>query len=131
MHLFRCTFEKAATSANEHGVAGEYGAVRPVLEEKTDAVLRVAGRVQCGYINRADGEFGVVAWCIVNVGAVFSADYGNIERFLLDLMLEQINRRGARIRTISVFPPAWSRWLPNTVRNGKCSLAGMLTDACL
>jgi hypothetical protein len=60
MHLVRSAFEEAPAAADEQRVAREDGFVSPVLEEEADAVLGVAGCVQRGYFDGADGEGRVV-----------------------------------------------------------------------
>lgn len=90
VHLLGRAFEEAAAAADEERVAGEDGAVAAVFEEETDAVLCVAGRVQCCYLDGSNGEGFLVARGRGNVFAVFSADNREVEGFELDQGLEKM-----------------------------------------
>jgi hypothetical protein len=78
IHFLRIALKEAATASNEQSVARENCTVISVLKEVANAVLRVAGCVQCSYFDaRADRESAVMSRRLGDFGAVFAADYGD------------------------------------------------------
>jgi hypothetical protein len=88
VHLRGIALEEAAAAANEERVAGEDSAVGAILEEERDAILGVAGCVECCYFDIANAELRLVLWGGRDLGAVLATNdrqFVVLKLVLLDL----------------------------------------------
>jgi hypothetical protein len=87
VHLCCVALKKPAAAADEERVASEDSAIGAILEEEGDAVLGVAGCVECCDFDVADAESRLVLWGGSDLGAVLATNDGQfvvLELFLLD-----------------------------------------------
>lgn len=100
-------------TSDKQGIACENSLVVAILKEIADAVLGVAGRVQCLDLDAADRELLAVLGSLGDLCAVFTTndwdgvglELGKVSWSVLEHGL------GSWRYTISSFPPAWSQWL--------------------
>lgn len=105
---------QAQHTADEEGIAGEYGLVVSILHEKAHTVLRVTGCVNTLDVDVTNLESFSVLGCFGNTFTVLAANNRQIGVIKLSKLLSvstTVQVIEIALLTSFLLPPAWSQWL--------------------